>query len=412
MIDHAVYWSSRGEASMDFRYTPEEQRFRLEVRRFIAGHCPRELTGYHEIHAEHVPLEMEFLKKMAAKGWLGAAFPKEYGGLGEERVPMSEYILIDELHHADFEGVALTITYLVGIIGNTLLQVGSEELKREFLPQMLTADVRFAIAYSEPDAGNDIASICTRAVDDGDDFIITGHKRFITCADTSDYMWTLVRSEPGTVRHQGLSILLMKSDLPGITIQVFEMMNGIQTCEVYLDEVRVPKRYLVGTRGNGWRYLMEALSRERMTMINFKAVSEPFERFVQWVRSAEMDGEALAADPVVRQSLANMHVKIAGGKMLQLVAGARAADKNYIPTLEAAACKMYRAMLSWEKATLALDIMRSQGLLTADSPEAPLDGWWAAEYGWAGHELSGGGGMDLNRKIIAQQGLGLPRWSN
>ena len=115
---------------------------------------------------------------------------------------------------------------------------------------------------------------------------------------------------------------------------------------------------------------------------------------------------------MVRQSLANMHVKIAGGKMLQLVAGARAADKNYVPTLEAAACKMYRAMLSWEKATLALDIMRSHGLLTADSPDAPLDGWWAAEYGWAGHELSGGGGMDINRKIIAQQGLGLPRWSN
>lgn len=397
---------------MDFRFTPDEQRFRLEVRRFIAEHCPRELAGYHEIHAEHVPLEMAFLKKMAAKGWLGAAFPKEYGGRGEERIPMSEYILIDELHHADFEGVALTITYLVGIIGNTLLQVASEELKKEFLPQMLNADVRFAIAYSEPDSGNDIASIRTRAVDDGDDFIITGNKRFITCADTSDYMWTLVRSEAGTERHQGLSILLMKSDLPGITIQVFEMMNGIQTCEVYLDEVRVPKRYLVGQRGSGWRYLMEALSRERMTMINFKAVSEPFERLVQWARTAEMDGEALAADPVVRQSLANMHIKIAGGKMLQLVAGARAADKSYIPTLEAAACKMYRAMLSWEKATLALDIMRSHGLLTADSPEAPLDGWWAAEYGWAGHELSGGGGMDLNRKIIAQQGLGLPRWSN
>lgn len=397
---------------MDFRYTPDEQRFRLEVRNFIAEHCPRELAGFHEIHAEHVPLEMAFLKRMAAKGWLGAAFPKEYGGRGEERLPMSEYILIDELHHADFEGVALTITYLVGIIGNTLLQVGSEELKREFLPRMLNADMRFAIAYSEPDAGNDIASIRTRALDDGDDFIITGHKRFITCADTSDYMWTLVRSEPGSLRHQGLSIVLMKSDLPGITIQVFEMMNGIQTCEVYLDEVRVPKRCLVGVRGGGWRHLMEALSRERMTMINFKAVSEPFERLVQWARSAQVDGRPLAADPVVRQSLANMHVKIAGGKMMQLVAGARAADKNYVPTLEAAACKMYRAMLSWEKATLALDIMGAHGLLTADSPDVPLDGWWAAEYGWAGHELSGGGGMDLNRKIIAQQGLGLPRWSN
>lgn len=325
---------------------------------------------------------------------------------------MVEYILIDELHRADLEGVAVTLTYIVGIIGNTLLQVGAEELKQEFLPRMLKAELRFAIAYSEPDSGNDIASIRTRAVDDGDDFLISGQKRFITCADTSDYMWTLVRSESGSVRHKGLSIVLVRSNLPGVTIQVFEMMNGIQTCEVYLDEVRVPKRYLVGARGHGWEHLMEALARERMTMINFKAVSEPFERFVQWVRGAEIDGERLAADPVVRQSLANMHVKLAGGKIMQLVAGARSADKNYIPTLEASACKMYRAMLSWEKANLALDLMRSHGLLTAGSPDVPLEGWWAAEYGWAGHELSGAGGMDLNRKIIAQQGLGLPRWSN
>ena len=397
---------------MDFRYTPDEQEFRLEVRRFIAEHCPRELRGFHEIHAEHVHLEMAFLKKMADRGWLGAAFPQEYGGLGGERMPMVEYILIDELHRADLEGVAVTLTYIVGIIGNTLLQVGAEELKQEFLPRMLKAELRFAIAYSEPDSGNDIASIRTRAVDDGDDFLISGQKRFITCADTSEYMWTLVRSEPGSVRHKGLSIVLVRSNLPGVTIQVFEMMNGIQTCEVYLDEVRVPKRYLVGARGHGWEHLMEALARERMTMINFKAVSEPFERFVQWVRGAEIDGERLAADPVVRQSLANMHVKLAGGKIMQLVAGARSADKNYIPTLEASACKMYRAMLSWEKANLALDLMRSHGLLTAGSPDVPLEGWWAAEYGWAGHELSGAGGMDLNRKIIAQQGLGLPRWSN
>jgi alkylation response protein AidB-like acyl-CoA dehydrogenase len=397
---------------VDFRLGPDEQQFRMEVRGFIAEHCPPELRGFHEIHAEHVHLEMAVLRKMAAKGWLGAAFPREYGGLGGERAPMVEYILIDELHHADFEGIALTITYIIGIIGNTLLQVGSAELKREFLPRMLQAELRFAIAYSEPDSGNDVASIRTQAVDDGDDFLISGQKRFITCADSSDYMWTLVRSERGSVRHKGLSIVLMKSKLPGITIQVFEMMNGIQTCEVYLDAVRVPKRYLVGERGHGWRYLMEALSRERMTMINFKAVSEPFERLVQWARSAAIDGRRVGDDPVVRQSLANMHVKIAGGKMMQLVAGARAARKDYVPTLEASACKMYRAMLSWEKANLALDIMRCHGLLTEGTQDAPLEGWWAAEYGWAGHELSGGGGMDLNRKIIAQQGLGLPRWSN
>lgn len=397
---------------MDFRYTPDEQAFRMELRQFILAHCPKELYGFHELHVEHVPAEMAFIRKLANQGWLGAAFPKEYGGLGKERVPMVEYIMQDELHHLDLAGVALTIAYIIGIIGNTILQVASEEIKQEFLPRMLNAELRFAISYSEPDAGNDIAAIRTRAVDDGDDFIVNGTKRFITCADTSDYMWTLCRTEEGSVRHKGLSILLIETKSPGVSIQVFEMMNGIQTCEVYMDDVRVAKRYLIGERGHGWRHLMEALSRERMTMINFRAVNEPFERFVQWARTAEMDGKRLADDPVVRQQLANMQVKLAGGKMMQLLAGARAADKNYIPTLEASACKMYRAMMSWEKATLVMDTMRSYGLLTVGSPDAPIDGWWADEYGWAGHELSGAGGMDLNRKIIAQQGLGMPRWSN
>jgi alkylation response protein AidB-like acyl-CoA dehydrogenase len=203
--------------------------------------------------------------------------------------------------------------------------------------------------------------------------------------------------------------MLVDAKLPGISISPMIMMNGLKTCEVYLDDVRVPKKYLVGERGRGWSYLMEALSRERSTMINFRYVSEPFEEFIQWVRTADFDGERPADDPAVRQALAHMKVKIEAGKMLQLVAGSRAANKDYVPTLEAAASKMWAALLSWEKADLAVDTMRAYGLLTKDCEDAYLEGWWAGEYGWAGHAWSGAGGVDLNRKIIAQQGLGLPR---
>ena len=129
-------------------------------------------------------------------------------------------------------------------------------------------------------------------------------------------------------------------------------------------------------------------------------------------RSAEIDGERLVDDPVIRQKLARQHLDMVGGKMMQLIAGSRTMHKNYVPTVEAAASKSWRAMQSWPKADLAIDIMRNYGLMTEDCPGAPIDGLWAAEYCWAGHELSGAGGLDLNRKIIAQQGLGLPRWSN
>ena len=395
---------------MDFRYTPEEQCFRIEVRKFIAEEIPEELkaqTG--EGANEYIPLVRATLKKMAARGWLGAAFPKEYGGMGKATlVPMTEYILIDELYGGACGVIALQLTYLITVIGNTILSVGSEETKKKFLPQILSADTRLAISYSEPDAGSDIANIKTKYVEDGDEYVLNGSKRFNTQADTSDYLWTLCR-QPGTVRHKGMTLMMVPTRSKGITIVPVKMRHGVTTCEVFLDDVRVPKENLVGQPGKAWMHLMEALARERTTMINFKHKSEPFEKFLHWVRSAEIDGERLAADPVLRQSLANAQLMISGGKMLQLIAGSRAMNKGYIPTMEGAASKVVRCLISWENAALSVDTMRLYGLLTDEHPGAPLDGYWADEYAGAGHEMSGAGGLDLNRQIIAQQGLGLPK---
>ncbi len=397
---------------MDFRYTPEEQSFRMEVRQFVEEEIPEVLKGMEEIHPPYTEMEMEVVRKIAKKGWLGAAYPKEYGGLGENEVPMTEYILLDELNRGRAPGISLTCTYLISIVGNTILNIASEELKHKFIPKLLNADIRFAINYSEPDAGNDVANIRTKAELQDNEYLVNGTKRFITCADTSDYLWSLVRTQKGSKRHKGLSILIIPTNSPGITIIPFEMMNKIQTCEVIMEDVHVPKENLVGEEGKGWWHLMEALARERMTMVNFKSVARPYYEFIQWLRTAEIGDERLKDDPVIRQAVAHQYLQIMGGNMMQLIAGARTKNKDYIPTIEASASKMWRAMQSWPKANLALDIMRSYGLLTEDNANAPMNGWWAAEYGWAGHELSGAGGLDLNRKIIAQQGLGLPRGSN
>ena len=156
-------------------------------------------------------------------------------------------------------------------------------------------------------------SIKTRAVLDGDHYVLNGSKRFNTQADTADYMWTLVR-EPGTVRHKGMSIIIVDAKTPGITITPIKMRHGTTTCQVFYDDVRVPKRHLVGEPGKGWTYLMEALTRERFTMINFRTSSETFEKFVNWLKNAEIDGERLGQDPVVRQQVANMHLNFAPAK--------------------------------------------------------------------------------------------------
>jgi len=395
---------------MDFRYTPEEQAFRMEVRKFIEEEIPKELLAWTsgEGDDKYIPQIKEVLRKMGAKGWLGAAFPEEYGGQGRQTlVPMTEYILMDELH-ARCPSVALQITYLITVIGNTILSIGSHELKKEFLPKILNADIRLAICYSEPDAGNDIANIRTKYVEEGDDFVLNGSKRFITKADTSDYMWALVR-QPGTVRHKGMTIMLVKTDSPGITIHPIKMMHGVTTCEVFFDDVRVPKKNLVGEEGKAWSYLMEALSRERSTMINFRTTSNPWEQYVIWLKDADLGGEQPGKDPAVRQQVANFQLEISAGKMLQLIAGSRGMNKNYIPTMEGAANKVQRCHISWPRVALGVDIMGMYGMLTELDPTAPLDGWWAREYNGAGHEMSGAGGLDLNRQIIAQVGLGLPK---
>ncbi len=395
---------------MDFRYIPSEQEYRMEVRNFVKENLPRELRDMKgELPNELLPLEDGFMKKMVERGWIGLAFPKEYGGLGETSIPMNEYILLDELMHNKATLPALTYTYLVGTIGNTLLRHGSEELKKEFLPRIVNADIRLAICYTEPEAGNDLASLQTKAVEDGDDYIVNGQKRFITKADIADYMWAAIRTDPELPKHKGVSIMMINTKLPGITISPMRMATGTRTNEVFFDNVRVPKRYLVGERGRGFYYMMEALDRERFTMINFVGTSRPYEEFVEWLRGANFDGEKPKDNPSVRARVANMRLKMQAGRMMQLIAGSRGMTKDYVPNVEAAAIRHWEGLLSWENVDLFIDAARLYGCLD-ESEDAPREGRWIGSYKIAGHSWGSGGGVDINRKIIAQRGLGLPPW--
>lgn len=391
---------------MDFRYSETEQGFRTEVREFLKENVPDELRGWEEIPIELATQERALFRTMAEKGWFGLAYPKQYGGHGGNPIPMNEFILNREL--ATMLRTTHIFSYLT-TIAPIILKHGSEEIKKEFLPRMLSAEIRFAICYTEPEAGNDLASMQTKAILDGDDYVVNGQKRFITKADVSDYMWAAVRTDPDLPKHKGVSLMIIKTDLPGITITPMNMASGRRTNEVFFDDVRVPKKFLIGEQGRGWYYMMEALDNERSTMINFELTTTPFEEFVDWLRAAELDGEKPKDDPVVRQRVANMKLKMQAGMMMQLIAGARSIGRDYVPNVEAGANKHWSALLSWEKADLAVDLMRAYGCLT-EGEDSFLRAQWAGAYKSAGHAWAGAGGVDINRKIIAQRGLGLPAW--
>ncbi len=393
---------------MNFKFSPEEQAFRREVRQFALENTPPEFRKRRETTAEMVPLEKAFATKMANKGWLGLGFPKEYGGQeGDQLIPMHEYILNSELMRlrAPFQ----MVTYL-NDLAPVLLKYGSKELKSEILPLWLKAEIRWAIGYTEPEAGNDLAALQTKAVLDGDYWVINGQKRFCSGADLADYIWAAVRTDPDAPKHKGVSLMVIDTKLPGITITPMRMASGGRTNEVFFDDVKVPRKYLIGERGRGFYYMMEALDRERFTIIDFHIVSTPFEEFVDWFRDAELDGDRLKDDPAARHRVANMRLRMQAGKMMQLLAGARGMTKDYVPNVEAAAIRHWEGLTSWDKADLAMDLMRAYGCLMEESEDAPLEGRWPAEYKFAGHAWGSGGGVDINRKIVAQRGLGLPPW--
>ena len=180
-------------------------------------------------------------------------------------MPLAQYILNDELHKAQAPIVGKNL----GVVVNTLLHNGSEKLKQEFIPRILKNEIQWALAYTEPEAGSDLANMQMKAELDGDEYVLNGQKRFITSAHFADYMWTGVRTDPDAPKHKGISRLIIDVPTPGMTLSPMNTVIGEQTNDVFFDNVRVPKERLVGELNEGWRYITEALTYERFAMTSF-----------------------------------------------------------------------------------------------------------------------------------------------
>jgi len=233
---------------MNFRYTEEEEIFRQKVRDFIAKNLTPEASAETFGGSIRGPKARAFVEKMAEEGFLGLAWPKEYGG--KEMPSIYDFILNEELAHAK----APQAGHGVGIVGRTLMAHGSEWQKQEFLPKILNGEIEFALGYSEPEAGSDLAALQLRAIEEGDEYVFNGQKIFCSAADTSEYVWCLARTDPSLPKHKGVSIFIVDLRSPGITIRVMTTICGDRTTEVFFDNVRAPKKYLVGETNKGFVY--------------------------------------------------------------------------------------------------------------------------------------------------------------
>ena len=389
---------------MRYDLTPAQRAWRDEVRAVVGEHLtPALLDELREAGNEGKgPLAQEFVLKLRDRGWWGIAWPKEYGGIG--RSAIEQWIFIDELESAGAPMLPLGVTS----VAPTIMRVGSEEQKREWLPRITGAEVDFAVAYSESEAGTDMAALRTRAELDGDQWVVNGHKMWNTMAHMATHNWVAVRTEPDAPKHKGISMMIVPMDAPGVEVQPIYVWPGLRTNAVFFDNVRVPRNYLIGERGMGFYYAAMALNFERLSIGSVGMVRRYFRELVQVVRELEVDGQPLKSQPWVRERLARLAVDIEAAAMLGLET-AWALEQGRVPAAESSMAKIAVSELTERLGAIGCEILSLNGQLHPNDPHAILHGRLQWLYRIAPMLQFGGGTNEVQRNIIAMLGYGLPR---
>ncbi|MEK7682066.1 MAG: acyl-CoA dehydrogenase family protein [Chloroflexota bacterium] len=389
---------------MDFRFTPEQDAFRKEIHDFLDAELTPEMRREMAERPEEGGFSPEFSRNLARKGLIGVAWPKEYGGKGMgyiERLIYNEEMTYAQapvrFHHMSERQM-----------GPSIILYGTEEQKKEFLPRITAGDLCFCAGYTEPGAGSDLASLQARAVLDGDDFVINGQKTYTSGAHMAHYIWLACRTNPDVPKHKGVSVLIVDMQSPGLTVRPLITMSGGRFSEVFFDNVRVPRRNLVGELNQGWYIVASNLDFERSGIERVAANALLFEKLGAYVRTATVNGRRLADDPLVRNRLAETAIEFQVGRLLAYrVAWQMSQGKH--PNHEASMSKVFGSELSQRVTAIALQVMGLAGQLGPGSRWAPLDGTFLSPFLGAVSDTIRGGTSEVQRNIIASRGLGLPR---
>ncbi|MFC2016825.1 acyl-CoA dehydrogenase family protein [Chloroflexota bacterium] len=388
---------------MDFKFTEEQKKFRQEVRNFLEEEL-RQGTFKPACDAWIQESSPEFTKKVAQRGWIGLTWPKEYGG--QERSNIDRLILTEEMLR--YGAPAACHWFADRQIGRSILVHGTEEQKMELLPKIVKGKAYVGLGMSEPEAGSDLASLKTRAVEDGDEYIIDGQKMWASCAKFMNYIYLVARTDPEAPQHRGISEFVIETTLPGITITPTIDITGSEAwAEVFFDNVRVPKKCLIGEKNRGFYQIMNQLDYERAGVERLMGNYPLFEAIVQFTKETKRDGKPLSQDTLIRHKLAQLQVEFDVGRLL-IYRVAVIMEEGRTLNVEAAMAKTYSTGFEQHLASVATEILGLYGQLMAESKWAPILGMAPHSFlGSKGYSLQAGT-SEILRNIIASRGLGLP----
>ena len=399
---------------MDFAYTPEQEALRSEVRQFIADNVTPEII--HEIEESGIrnrgPETRDLYKKIGDKGWIGISWPKEYGGQDGSRI--DQYIIEEE-----FARIGITVGG-AGSGAPAILAAGTEEQKKYFLPGLIKGEIVFALGFTEPQGGADLASLQCRAVRDGDDFVINGQKMYTTAAHYGTHVYLMARTDPEAPKHKGISIFLVPIDLPGITVRPLWTIQNEPTApprttygdrrtnETFFENVRIPASCMLGEENMGWYVGAMGLNLDRVGASRYLLSVQRDEDIVNWVKENDMDGYSPAEDADVRDRLAELWIEAQVCRLMTM-RSMSLVERGGTFTYEGSAEKVWSPEHGVRTTETIAQILGPYGQLLNGSEAAIEDGIFA-------HNLLGAFQSGINhcsvqvmRDQVARRGLGMPR---
>jgi len=386
-----------------FAFTPENEAFRAEIRAFLATHVGDEVRDEMKRSSAGEGLGPEtraLILAIGEQGWIGMSWPEEYGGRNADLI--DQYVFEEELARAR---VPLNLGNFIEQ-APAIMVAGTEAQKAYFIPRMVRGEVTFALGYSEPSGGTDLASLRTRAVEHEDHFLVNGQKVFTTRAEQSSHIYLMARTDPEAARHDGISIFLVPMDTPGITVRPLWTLPGGRTNEVFFEDVKVAKDALLGEKNRGWYIGAAALNLGRAGARRYCTYVSPFEDLLEFLRE-DPHGQLLAEDPVVQDKVAELHCEAEVARLFTM-RSLSMVRRGINPPYEVSSEKVWGPEFQVKATETASQIMGDYHQLW-EGEMAPSEGAFPRQYVGAMVSTFGHGSTQVMRNAIASRGLGLPK---
>jgi alkylation response protein AidB-like acyl-CoA dehydrogenase len=388
---------------MDFRLSEEQEKFRQEVRDFLEGEIKQGLWEP-SCDAWIMGHDPEFTKRVSQKGWIGLTWPKEYGGQGRSFV--DRLILTEEMLR--YGAPAACHWFADRQIGGAIVHYGTDEQKKELLPMILRGEAYVGLGMSEPDAGSDLASLKTKATEDGEEFIIDGQKTWTSGGSHMNWIYLVARTDPEAPKHKGISEFFFRTDLPGINVvPIHDITGGVHFNEVFFENVHIPKTSLIGERNKGFYQILNQLDYERSGMERLMANYPLFAALIKYVKETKRKGQPLSKDPLIRSKIAQLKIELEIGR-LHMYRVAMVMDEGRAPNWESSMSKAYGTAFEQRLAAAAIEIIGLYGQLSPESKWAPMHGMAYHSYlSSKGYSLQAGS-SEVLKNILALRKLELP----